>query len=251
MKKISLTILSIFTVISMTACSGDSTPPTDTPPTSVAESSVPESTDGNEASENTANENISENNQVQNNNGQGGNILIAYFGVPEADGVDAVARASRVVVNGEVIGNTQFLAQAIQRETGGDLFVIETVQPYPTRPELMDLASNEKSQNARPELSTQINNLNDYDVIFIGYPNWNADLPMPLYTFLEQYDLGGKTIVPFCPHGGSGFSNTIKTIADLQPNATLITDGFTVSRENVPSSENDVISWVQSLNLGN
>jgi len=246
MKKISLIILSILTVTSMTSCSGNSTPPTNTP----TESSIPEPTDDNAASETPVNENTSVDNQVQSNNEQG-NILIAYFGVPEADGVDAVARASRVVVNGEVIGNTQFLAQAIQRETNGDLFVIETVQPYPTRPELMDLATNEKSQNARPELSTQIENLDDYDVVFIGYPNWNADLPMVLYTFLEQYDLGGKTIVPFCPHGGSGFSNTIKTIADLQPNATVITDGFTVSRDNVPNSENDVISWVQSLNLGN
>jgi len=74
---------------------------------------------------------------------------------------------------------------------------------------------------------------------------------MPLYTFLETYDFSGKTIIPFCPHGGSGFSSTIRTIAKLQPNATVITDGFAVSRESVAGAENDVISWVQGLNLGN
>lgn len=94
-----------------------------------------------------------------------------------------------------------------------------------------DTNTTEENQNARPELSTHIENLEDYDMIFLGYPNWNADLPMPLYTFLEEYDFNGKTIIPFCPHGGSGFSNTIKTIANLQPYATVITDGFSVSRE--------------------
>ena len=115
-----------------------------------------------------------------------GNILIAYFSVPETDGTDTVAGASRVVVDGEVLGNNQYIAQLIQQEAGGDLFRIETVQEYPgTHDELLDFAYNELSENARPELSSQIENLDDYDVIFLGYPNCNADLPMPLYTFLE------------------------------------------------------------------
>lgn len=113
----------------------------------------------------------------------------------------------------------------------------------------MDLADNEQRQNARPELSTKIENLDQYNVIFLDYPNWNADLPQPLYTFLESYDFSGKTIVPFCPHGGSGFSNTISTISKLQPNANVIKDGFAVSRGNVPNSANDVISWIQGLGM--
>jgi flavodoxin len=180
---------------------------------------------------------------------ENGKILIAYFTNPEPDGVDAVARASRVVVGGEVLGNTQFIARIIQDEAGGDLFEIKTVKPYPPRPELMELGMTEKRQNARPELSTRIENLEDYNVIFLGYPNWNADLPMAVYTFLEQYDFSGKTIIPFCPHGGSGFSGTIRSIASSQPNATVITNGFTVSRDGVPNSANDVRNWVRSLNI--
>jgi len=183
------------------------------------------------------------------NASSGTNILVAYFTVPESDGVDAVARASRVVVDGKVVGNTQFIAGVIQDAVGGDLFEIKTVEEYPVRPALMDLAANEQRQNARPELSTKIENLANYDVIFLGYPNWNADLPQPLYTFLEQYDFSGKTIIPFCPHGGSGFSNTISTISKLQPNATVVTNGFSVSRESVPISANDVTAWVQGLNI--
>ncbi|MDO4338768.1 MAG: flavodoxin [Eubacteriales bacterium] len=145
-----------------------------------------------------------------------GNILIAYFSVMETDGVDTVAGASRVAVAGEVLGNNQYIAQIIQRETGGDLFSIETVQEYPTTHDpLLEFAYNEKADNARPELATQIENSDSYDVIFLGYPSWNADLPMPLYTFLEEYDFSGKTIIPFTTHGGSGFSRTVQTISEL------------------------------------
>lgn len=179
-----------------------------------------------------------------------GNILVAYFSVMETDGVDTVAGASRVAVDGEVLGNNQYIAQIIQRETGGDLFSIETVQEYPrTHDPLLEFAYEEKSDNARPELATQIEKLDDYDVVFLGFPNWNADLPMPLYTFLEEYDFGGKTIVPFTTHGGSGFSRTIQTIAGLQPDATVITDGLSVSRNSVPEAESEVIDWVNGLGL--
>lgn len=177
-----------------------------------------------------------------------GNILIAYFSVPETDGTDTVAGASRVVVDGEVLGSNQYIAQLIQQEAGGDLFRIETVQEYPgTHDELLDFAYNELSENARPELSSQIENLDDYDVIFLGYPNWNADLPMPLYTFLEEYDFSGKTIIPFTAHGGSGFSGTIQTIQELQPEATVIEDGLEISRNSVPDAQSDVADWVAGL----
>ena len=180
----------------------------------------------------------------------GGNILIAYFSVMETDGVDTVASASRVAVDGEVLGNNQYIAQIIQQETGGDLFAIETVQEYPTTHDpLLEFAYNERAENARPELAAHIENLDSYDVIFLGYPNWNSDLPMPLYTFLEEYDFSGKTIIPFTTHGGSGFSRTIQTISELQPNATVISDGLAISRNSVSDAESDVIDWVNGLNL--
>ena len=178
------------------------------------------------------------------------NILIAYFSVPETDGVDAVAGASRVVVDGDVLGNTQYIAQLIQQQTGGDLFRIETVQKYPgSHDPLLEFAYNERAEGARPELAAQMENLGSYDIIFLGYPNWNADLPMPLYTLLEQTDLSGKTIVPFTTHGGSGFSRTIQTIQELQPNATVISDGLSISRNSVAQAESDVASWVSGLGL--
>ena len=178
----------------------------------------------------------------------GSNILIAYFTVPETDGVDTVANASRVATDNGVVGNTEFIAMEIQKNLGGDLFAIETVQEYPgSHSTLLEFAYNEKSDDARPELSTHIESLDGYDYIFIGYPNWNADLPMPLYTFFEEYDFSGKTIIPFVTHGGSGFSSTIRTIQRLEPDATVIEAGLSISRNSVPNAQVDVKSWTDSL----
>lgn len=104
-----------------------------------------------------------------------------------------------------------------------------------------------KRKNARPELSTHIENLDSYDYIFVGYPNWNADLPMPLYSFFEEYDFSGKTIIPFVTHGGSSFSGTIQTIQQLEPNATVVEDGLSVSRNDVVDTQADVRTWAESL----
>ena len=195
-------------------------------------------------------EEVNEDSQTTVETSGNSNILIAYFGVPETDGTDTEAGASRVAVDGEVLGNNEYIAQMIQQETGGDLFAIETVQEYPgTHDELLEFAYEELQENARPELATQIENLDSYDTIFLGFPNWNADLPMPLYTFLEEYDFSGKTIIPFTTHGGSGFSSTIRTIESLQPDATVVEDGLSVSRNSVEGAQNDVIDWVAGLNL--
>lgn len=181
---------------------------------------------------------------------ESGNTLIAYFSVMETDGVDTVAGASRVAVDGEVLGNNEYIAQLIQHETGEDLFAIETVREYPTTHDpLLEFAAEEKAEDARPELAVQIENLDSYDVIFLGLPNWNADLPTPLYTFLEQYDFSGKTIVPFTTHGGSGFSRTIQTIAELQPEADVITEGLSISRNSVANAQDEVTAWLSGLDL--
>ena len=175
-------------------------------------------------------------------------VLIAYFTVPETSGVDAVAQASRVVENGEVVGNVEFIAKTIQEETGGDIFAIETVQTYPGEHQaLLDFAAAEMRANARPELSTSISNLNEYDVIFLGYPIWNADLPMPVYTFLDTYDLSGKTVIPFTAHGGSGFAGTISTVATQEPGAQVERNGFSVSRNSVSAAKGDIVDWVKKL----
>lgn len=178
----------------------------------------------------------------------GSNILIAYFSVPETAGVDAEAGASRIVTDGQIKGNIQFMAETIAENVSGDLFRIETVQEYPgEHDKLIDFAAEELSDNARPELSSHIENIDNYDTIFIGYPNWWADMPMPLYTFFDEYDLSGKTIIPFTSHGGSGFSGTINSIAEIEPNANVITDGFSVSRNNTPDSADNIAEWLKGL----
>ena len=177
-----------------------------------------------------------------------GNILVCYFSFPETDSTDASSGASRVVIDSEMKGAMQYMAEIIADTCGGDLFRIETVQQYPGEHEpLVDLAADEKAESARPELSTHIENLDDYDTIFIGYPNWWADMPMPLYTFLEEYDFSGKTVIPFNSHGGSRFSNTIETIVSYEPNATVVKDSFTVSREDVADVADDLSEWVHGL----
>lgn len=228
--------------LSLAACgsraggSGDSQPPVSTPVTTPADTSAPEQSTDTAAAD-----------PAPATTGDGG-ILIAYFGVPETDGTDTVANASRVATEDGVVGNCQFIAQAIQQAVGGDLFAIETVQEYPgTHQPLLDFAYEELRQDARPELSSQIENLDDYNVIFLGYPNWNADLPMPLYTFLEAYDFSGKTIIPFVTHGGSGFSRTVSTIQELQPNATVFTDGLSISRNSVPNAVQEAMDWASEI----
>ncbi len=185
----------------------------------------------------------------------GSGVLIVYFSVPEdvdISGVDAVAGASIVVRDGEKLGNTEYVAGRIQETIGGDLFRIETVDPYPLDHDpLVDQAADEQDENARPQLASHIENLDQYETILLGYPNWWGDLPMPLYSFLEEYDLGGKTVIPFVTHGGSRASRTIDTIAELEPEAQIYGDALVVSREDVADSEDTVADWARGLEIKN
>ena len=185
------------------------------------------------------------------NNTDNENILIAYFSVPEnvdTDGIDANSGASIVVKNKDVLGNMRYMAMTIQEAIGGELFRIETKEKYPLEHEtLVNQAKEEQNEEVRPELATHIENVEQYDMIFLGYPNWWGDMPQPLYTFLEEYDFSGKTIIPFNSHGGSGFSNTIEEIKKLQPNATVRDDGLSISRNDVADSEQEITDWAKGL----
>lgn len=185
------------------------------------------------------------------NNTDNENILIAYFSVPEnvdTDGIDANSGASIVVKNKDVLGNMQYMAMIIQEAIGGELFRIETTEEYPLEHEtLVNQAKEEQNEEVRPELATHIENVEQYDIIFLGYPNWWGDMPQPLYTFLEEYDFSGKTIIPFNSHGGSGFSNTIEEIKKLQPNATVKDDGLSISRNDVADSEQEITDWAKGF----
>lgn len=179
------------------------------------------------------------------------NILVVYFSMPETANAANMTREeanSTVVVDGAVLGNTQYLARLIERNTGADSFRIEPKTPYPARHDrLVDIAKREQNNAARPGLSAKAEGLERYGVIFPGYPNWWGDMPMILYSFLENHDLSGKTIIPFNTHGGSGFSNTIDAIAKLQPDATVVRNGFSVFRNSVAGCEKELIAWLREL----
>lgn len=110
-------------------------------------------------------------------------------------------------------GNTRIVAEMIAERTGGRLFEILPVKEYPTAyNDCVEVAKKEKEAGARPAVREDIA-VEDYDVVYIGYPNWWGDMPMPVYTFIEKHDWTGKTVIPFCTHEGSGLSDTEKYVA--------------------------------------
>lgn len=175
-----------------------------------------------------------------------GKVLIAYFAVAENSDVDAISSASVTEVNGEAKGLVRTVAEDIQAITGGDLFSIETSVDYPGDiNDLIDYASVEQDNDERPELTSHIENLDEYDTIFVGYPLWWYDLPQVMYSFFDEYDFSGKTIIPFDVHRGSRLSGTPDAIQELEPDATVISDGFAVSHETAAASVSDVAADVE------
>lgn len=119
-------------------------------------------------------------------------------------------------------GNTQIIAEIISEHTGGKLLHIETATPYPSSyKECIEIAKQEKEDNARPAIKGDIP-VEDYDVVFIGYPNWWGDMPMAVYTFIEKHNWQGKTVIPFCTHEGSGLSNTEKKLSKACTGSILL-----------------------------
>lgn len=170
----------------------------------------------------------SDNTSVENNESdlEAGNVLIVYF---------------------SQTGNTETVANIIRDNVGGDIVKLETTEAYPSDyDELVDYAQQEQQEDARPELSTVIENIEQYDTIFLGYPNWWGDMPMAIYTFLDTYDLSGKTIAPFITHGGSGLSGTPENIQEEELNAS-VTEGLAIDGDEASDSSEDVVEWLNSL----
>ncbi len=183
------------------------------------------------------------------------NILIAYFSrVGNTDfpaDVDAVSSASLVRKDGNLYGNTQYIASLIQQTTGGDLFLIETAEKYPADyDETDEQGMIENRERTRPKLASHVENMDSYDIVFLGFPNWYYDMPMAVYTFLEEYDLSGKTVIPFVTSGGGGFSNTISEIQNLQQEAEVLSDGFKATHSKINDvTLEDVQDWIDGLSL--
>lgn len=246
MKKTLSILLALVMTFSLAACGSQPEEPPDTSDTPPVESSSQQPEAQMPSEEQTPTED-----QAPAETTESGKSLVVYFSMPETTNPDNMTQEednSVVVIDGEVLGNTQYVAYVIQENTGADIFRIEPENPYPTDHDtLVDLAAEEQDNNDRPAIKDSIEDLEQYDTIFIGYPNWWGDMPMILYSFFDQYDFSGKTIIPFNTHGGSGFSNTIGTIAELEPSAEVNEDGFTVSRNNVQDAEQDILSWLNDL----
>ncbi len=170
------------------------------------------------------------------------NILIAFFSrAGDNYGVGVIEQ-----------GNTHIIAEMIQEQMGGTLFHIQRATPYPERyRDCTDEAQREKNANARPALLETMD-ISEYDIIFLGYPNWWGDMPMPVYTFIESQNWEGKTVIPFCTHAGSGLSGTVGTLRSKCSGATVL-DGFsiagTTAQNNRDSARQAVTNWLNGLTL--
>ena len=164
--------------------------------------------------------------------------LIAYY-----------SRAGNNYVNGDIVnlpvGNTEVAANMIRKLTGGDVFRIDTITPYPEGyQETTEVAKAELRRNARPEISGEVGNMADYEVIYLGYPNWWGTMPMAVFTFLEAYDLAGKTVIPFCTHEGSGMGRSER---DIKAGCTgaVVLKGLAITGGRVRDAERDIVDWLR------
>lgn len=171
--------------------------------------------------------------------GKQSNILIAYFtgadNMPQA-GLDAVSSASVKEVDGELVGNTELVAMKIQEYVHGDLFSIQTNRLYSQNYTLSTIqAWGEQTLNVKPRLVSHVEDFEEYDVVFLGYPAWWMDVPIAIESFLGEYDFSDKTVIPFTTHFSSGLGGTVEKIQDLAPGAEVL-PGISV-QENTLNSD--------------
>ena len=181
-----------------------------------------------------------------------GNILIAYFSrwgnTEYPDGVDAMTSAS-IVVDGENYGTTEYVARMIQENVGGDLHLIHTQEPYPTDfDELRDLNHSEMAEDYLPVLVESDLDISEYDTVFIGYPVWATEVPQAVLSFLNEYDLSGKTVIPFCTHDGYGAGGSYGTIQEAS-HTTQLPEGLAIEAKDVPGAENTVAVWLEKIGM--
>ena len=175
-------------------------------------------------------------------------VLVAYFSWADnavIDGeVDAVASPSVTAP-----GNVQQLAQWISERTGGDLFSIQVTEPYSSDWDAcLERANQERAEDARPELTASVEQLERYDTVFLGYPNWWYGVPMALLSFLEENDLSDKQVYLFCSHGTGGLASSVEQIDEALPDSTALSENvFDVYEEDAASSQQDILAWLEEL----
>ncbi len=148
------------------------------------------------------------------------------------------------------VGNTAMMASYIKEYLNADSFEIVPVNKYPDNyKEATEVGKKEQNENARPEIKNKLENLDDYDTIFLGYPIWWGDLPMIVYTFLDTYDLSGKTVIPFNTHEGSGNAGTYTKLKDYLKNSNVNTNGLdlTGKKARTEDGKEETIKWLKEL----
>lgn len=161
---------------------------------------------------------------------------------PSTEG--SAANEAALVVYFSRTGNTAAVAEEIREQIGADAFEIVPVEAYSDDYDAVtEAAQEEQNNNARPEIRDRIDNLDQYDTVYVGYPIWWGDMPMILYTFFDTYDLSGKTVRPFCTSGGSGLSQTVEAIRDLEPDAT-VTEGLHIRDAEDNQMPSEVTAWL-------
>jgi flavodoxin len=179
-------------------------------------------------------------NNILNKNDDNSDVLIVYF-----------SRTGENYNVGNVeVGNTAMVASYIKEYLKADSFEIVPVDKYPDNyDECTKLASKEKDDNARPQIADKIDNFDSYKTVFVGYPIWWGDLPMIMYTFLEEYDFDGKTVIPFNTHEESGDAGTCTTIQEKLPKATVKTNGLALDGKTARSDDGkqQTIDWLKGL----
>ena len=172
----------------------------------------------------------------------GEKTLIAYY-----------SRRGENYLDGNIVnlpvGNTEVAAKMIQERVGGDLFRIDTVKDYPadyTR--ATEVAQDELGRSFRPELARDVDNLDDYGVVFLGYPNWWGTAPMAVFTFLEAHAFAGKTILPFCTHEGSGLGHSERDLKAACPGANVL-KGLAIKGGNVRNAGPALETWLRQATV--
>lgn len=174
-------------------------------------------------------------------------VVIVLCGIS----TDAVAQQSgkTLIVYFSESGNTQGMANIIHELIGADIVEIEMQHPYSDNySALLDEAERDLIANARPALRTHIDNMDEYTTVLLGYPNWYALLPMPVYTFLESYDFSGKRIVPFCSHGNGMFGESVANICKSCPDAD-VREALSVTYSGGSSLRSEIRTWLSKHEL--
>jgi len=146
-------------------------------------------------------------------------------------------------------GNTRAVAYDICKKTGADIFEIKTVNPYPEDYHtVVDIAKKELNNDVRPALKSVVKDIKQYDIIFIGYPNWWTTYPQAVKVFLSKYDFAGKTIIPFCTHEGSGLGISVDDLKKICPKS-IVEQGIAIRGSNARHSDKDIEVWLKKLKL--